>query len=218
MVSLLKGNVHEIGTAANDVAGRIDLSRQKLTKESEQLQTVSVKAIEAANKAADIYGKQSAALFKASNDALENARKVQDKDARSQKEAFLSSAKFIVESLHSLSVDLTRTMEGEISERVWKAYQKGDLSIFTRRLAEIGVDNVPVAKLQDKLTKDTEFRTYVQRFIRQFEELFDQAQSSDHGSLLTSVFLSSEMGKLYGILCKIMSKVPRNGTEFLKAA
>ena len=52
----------------------------------------------------------------------ETQTKLQDEriasaQVRSQRDAFMSSAKFIIESLHSLSVDLTRMMKGDISDK-----------------------------------------------------------------------------------------------------
>ena len=50
---------------------------------------------------------------------------------------------------------------------------------------------------------DHEFRTYINRFIRQFEEVYEQAQANDHGELLSSIFASSDIGALYDVLCDI---------------
>ena len=56
-------------------------------------------------------------------------------------------------------------------------------------------------KLREKFAGDSEFRTYVQRFLRQFEDMFEQASANDHGDLLSSTFASSDLGRLYVILC-----------------
>ena len=114
----------------------------------------------------------------------------------------MTSAKFVVESLHSLSVDVTRLMDGEISEKTWKAFQKGDISAFTRKLVE-GAGKWPLKKAQDKFARDNEFRNYVGRFIRQFEDMHAQAVGSDHSALLSSTIGSSEVAKLYDFLCDV---------------
>jgi hypothetical protein len=129
----------------------------------------------------------------------------------------MNSAKFIVESLHSLSVDLTRMKDGEISEKTWKAFQKGDVAAFTRRLAAL--DNKgSIDKAREKFAKDTEFRTYIQRYIRQFEEMYAQADENDHGALLCSTIASSEIGKLYEFLISISGKKSVLSAGALKAA
>ena len=127
------------------------------------------------------------------------------------------SAKFIVESLYSLSVDLTRMVEGDVSEKTWKAFKKGNVSVFTQRLVELR-DQVPLDKARDKFVEDSAFRTYVQRFIRQFEELYEEAAENDHGTLLSATFGSSEVGKLYAFLCSVAGKDSVLGKTALKAA
>jgi hypothetical protein len=141
-------------------------------------------------------------------DAAHHVDKIRKEEGRAQREAFLSSAKFIVESLHSLSMDLTRVLEGEVAERTWKAFQKGDVAAFTKRLASVG-EEVPVEKIREKFAADGEFRNYVQRFLRQFEEMFDQAVASDHSDLLSSTFISSDVGRLYQLLCTASGREPR---------
>lgn len=216
-VSVLTSRMDDVGQAANDVAGKVEGSRDKLSVEADRLLQVSSAALEAARDASITFGKQSESLFKASKDASAFAAKIRDSETRSQREAFLSSAKFIIESLHSLSVDVTRLMEGDVSEKTWKAFQKGDISAFTRKLVEMG-DEWPLEKARDKFARDTEFRTYVQRYIRQFEEMFDQAMESDHGALLSSTIGSSEVAKLYHMLCTVAGKESKLENGALRAA
>jgi len=216
-VSTLTGHVDDIGRAANDVTLRVDNSNKELEEKSSRLIRVSQDAIENAHKAASVFGKQSDSLFKASQDAMSFADDIKGKSIRNQREHFMSSSKFVIESLHSLSVDLTRMIDGEVSEKTWKAFQKGDVAAFTRKLVHIS-DNLLIDKARDKFANDSEFRTYVQRFLRQFEELYEQAQENDHGALLSATFSSSDMGKLYSLLCKIAGKESRIEKAAAKAA
>jgi hypothetical protein len=130
---------------------------------------------------------------------------MQKQSARNHGDAFMAGAKFIMESLHSLSVDMTRMLDGEISERTWKSFQKGDVAVFTRRLSTLSAD-MSLDKARDKFAKDTEFRTYVQRFVRQFEEMYEQAQSNDHAAILCATIGSSDLGKLYEFLCSVAGR------------
>jgi hypothetical protein len=184
---------------------------------SDKLLHVSDAAVKAADDASNAFSKQSNALFKAVQDATHHTEKIRKEEWRSQRNAFMGAAKFIVESLHSLSVDLTRLQEGEVPERTWKAFQKGDVSAFTRRLTELG-DDLPLDKIRDKFASDSEFRTYVQRFIRQYEELYEQAIANDHGDLLGSTFMSSDVGKLYMVLCSASGKDPKVSRDDKRAA
>ncbi len=205
-----------IASKANDIAKAVEYvsiatekSREQLNKESEKLINVSKTALTAANDAAGIFTKQSTSLFKAAQDAQENIDKIKNTHWKVQRDAFMNSAKFIVESLHSLSMDLTTTLEGGVPDKTWKLFQKGDVAAFTRRLAQLGTEKMPIDKLRKKYCEDSDFRGYVQRYVRQFEELFDQASNNDHGEILASTFMSSEVGKLYEILCSASGKEPR---------
>jgi cell division protein FtsB len=216
-IKQMKSQLDEIGASAKSVNAQVESNREKIAGESDRLLSVSSAALEAAREATTNFVKQSESLFKASQDASKFAANIQKNATRQQREAFMGSAKFIVESLHSLSVDLTRMLDGEISEKTWKAFQKGDVGAFTRRLAEIE-GKVPLEKARTKFTKDTEFRTYVQRFLRQFEEMYDQAVDNDHGGILTTSIGSSEVGKLYAFLCDVAGKKSIFEQRLLKVA
>lgn len=204
-VGQLAAKMLDVNKAADDVALKIEGSRDKLSEETEHLADVSIKASRVVEESAASYLRQSHSLFKATQDASAQAEKIRESDLRIQRESFMSSAKFVLESLHSLSVDLTRMMEGDIKEKIWKAYQKGDISAFTKRLLEVK-DKLPMAKIKDKYENDNEFRTYLNRFTRQFEEVYEQAYENDHGELLTATFASSDIGGLYVLLCDVAGK------------
>lgn len=204
-LAALKLKMDEVGNVAGDVSQKVERSREKLAGESERLLSVSTAALESARDAAVTFGKQSESLFKASQDASHFAEEVRKKSLRAEREGFMGAAKFIVESLHSLSFDLTRMLDGEISEKTWKAFQKGDVAAFTRRLSAME-GKLPLEKAREKFAKDSEFRNYVQRFLRQFEELYIQACENDHGALLSAAIASSEVGKLYEFLCSVAGK------------
>ena len=88
---------------------------------------------------------------------------------------------------------------------------------FTRRLVEMG-DRMPIDKIREKYTADSEFRNYVGRFVRQFEEVYDQAAANDHGDLLGATFFSSDVGKLYQMLCTTTGREPKRPRDARKAA
>lgn len=193
---------------ADKVVEKVDRARQNLGRESDRLEIVTKKAMDASEEAANKFTRHSSSIMKSAEDIASHADRIRDLQIRSSREAFLSSAKFIIESLHSLAVDVSRHMEDDIDERSWRAYQKGDVAVFTRRLVQIAGE-VPMERVRRKFTEDGEFRNYTQRYIRQFEELFEAAQSNDHGELLSSIFVSSDVGKLYRLLCDISGRVSK---------
>lgn len=174
----------------------------KLGEDSSRMVTVMNKTIQAADEAGNIFGKNSVQLYRVVQDIVDQAKKLKDTQLRSEREAFLSSSKFVIESLYSLAVDVSRHLEDDIDQRTLRAYQKGDVAAFTHHLIEIA-HKIPLEKSQQKFIDDVDFRTYVLRFIRQYEEVVDHAQSSDSGELLSSLFQTSDVGKLYKILCMI---------------
>lgn len=216
-VDTLKTSMNDIGTAANEVSVKIDKTQTRLDNECQRLLSVSTAALEGAREAGHTFTKQSESLFKASQDVAQHLETIERTQGKTNQEAFLGSAKFIVESLYSMSVDLSRVTEGKISEKTWKDFQNGNMSAFTTRLNVIG-DNLPLDRAQDKFETDSEFRTYILRFIRQFEELYEQALSNDHGLLLSSAIGSSDLAKLYECLCRIAGKHPKTANRTSKAA
>lgn len=216
-VQTLSTKMAEVGTMAQDVSVKVQDASKTLSHETQNLDHTSRKALKSAEEAGSIFSKQSDALFKASKDAVDFANKIRQSEWRTQRDGFFASAKFVVESLHSLSVDITRMLEGEVPEKTWKAFQKGDIAAFTQRLVMIRED-IPVEKVRKKYTEDSEFRNYVNRYLRQFEEVFEQAAQNDHSDLLASTFYSSDVGKLYEYLCNVCGREPKSEKYRKKAA
>ncbi len=195
----------DVKQVSKDVTDEVTSSRDKLSSETEHLADVSLKAARVVEEAATSYVHQSGSLNKATAEAASHIDKVREGDWRVQRDAFLNGTRFILESLHSLSVDLTRMVDGDIQEKIWKAYQKGDIAAFTRRLIE-NKEKLPHDKMTAKYADDNEFRTYINRFIRQFEDLYEQASSNDYGELISATFASSDVAALYDILCDVAGR------------
>lgn len=143
-------------------------------------------------------------IHAASEKAALMVKALREEDARMQRDNVIASSKFLIEGLHSLSVDLSRMVHGYISEKMWKLYQRGDIETFTRELFKSGQNDLKAA--QDKYKEDGTFRTCANRYMRQFDDLYAQATENDHGGLLSATFASSEVGRLYAVLCIISGK------------
>ncbi len=216
-ITQMTGKVTDVERAATTVGEKIEQVRGRLETEAVRFMNTAKQAVDAAEEASSSYARQSNVLFKAAQDAVAQIDKIKDVQGRAQRDAFLSSAKFVIESLHSLSVDFVRVLEGGVDDKTWKTFQKGDVAAFTRRLVQ-NMDQLPQDKVRAKFASDSEFRSYVQRFIRQFEDMFDQAISNDHGELLAATFLSSDMGRLYQTLCTITGRESKSGRNLATAA
>ena len=143
-------------------------------------------------------------LADTTREAGQRAETIKAQDQALQRDYFFNATKFIVESLHSLALDFTRMLDGELPEKTWKAYQRGDTSVFTKRLVSLR-DSLSHDRLRQKFADDVEFRTYVQRYLRQFEEIHEHAKKQDYGDLLSGVFTSSDIGRLYQMLKTIVA-------------
>jgi hypothetical protein len=199
-LSSLSTKVGSVQQMSKAVALDITAANKTLAEQSDSLLRVSSKVEQAASDVSERFLKQTDKLFDIVEQARTQTEDMKMQTSRVQRDQFMNSAKFIVESLHSLSVDLTRLIDGKVSERIWKSYQAGDVSAFTERLADLDMGVVD-EKLRYKYEEDHEFRNYVQKFIRQYEELNMQALDNDYGDLLASTFRSSDVGKLYTLLC-----------------
>ena len=199
--------MEKLARETESATGRIGEAERELAAETGRLGTVSGEALDKARNAAEVLARQAGALHKTAQDTVRQTELLRQGEGRARRDLFLTSAKFVVESLHSLSVDLTRQIDGSVSEKSWKSYQKGNTSVFTRELVE-NAARLPMDRLKEKYQNDTEFRTYVGRYIRSFEEVAEQAAESDHGDLLAATFQSSDSGRLYQILCKLAGKAP----------
>lgn len=187
------------------VFSQIENAGAKLEEETDILGRVAKITIQAVDEAVVGFNQHGDTLRKTVDDLATQIYNVREIKANNEKENFLNASKFIIESLYSLAVDVSRHLEGVLDVRVLRTYQKGDVSAYIRHLVE-AAPKIPIDKSQRKFVDDGEFRTYVLRFIRQYEELLVQAQANDYGDLLSSVFSTSDMGKLYKILCEIAGR------------
>jgi hypothetical protein len=212
---ILRAKAEDITKTATQSVLKIGEANSSLEKEAKFLRKISSDVVDQTEEATRNFDRQSDILRKAIQNAQKSIADIQGGVSQAQRDAFLASAKFVLESLFSLSVDLTRGLNGEVSEKMWKAFNKGDTSVFTRRLSETK-DAVSLKALNDKYLKDGEFRSYVQRYFLQFEEIYAQASDKDQGAILTTTFASSDVARLYKILCEATGH--KDVTTQLKAA
>ncbi len=202
----ITGQIDHIGKSSRDITKKIAEAGASLEEQTDKLTMRARSATSVSESAASELSRQSNNLAKAVRDAEGALGRIGDMRQEAQQEAFMDSAKFIVESLHSLSVDISRQVkDGEVDDKTWKAFKKGDIAAFTRRLVEIDFDS-NIDKLKEKFENDNSFRNYTMRFTRQFEEILEHAYKTSHADILCTAFLSSDIGKLYQSLCVIAGR------------
>ena len=118
---------------------------------------------------------------------------------------FAQQASFITEKLQSISVDMTRILEVEITDRDWRRYNKGERGIFVRKMLGFR-EKSRLASIAKKYQEDSKFREYVTSYLEEFKELMLLNTKRGEDSLLQTVFLSSDIGKVYMILSQALGR------------
>ncbi|MBV6632655.1 MAG: hypothetical protein KI792_06440 [Alphaproteobacteria bacterium] len=207
--------LQELGDRTDRVVKSLEGASSSVSRHSEKLMEAADSASTKSSDVSDTFRRHAEALAEAAEKAMEQAKLIKDTDSEAQRDAFLAAAKFVIESLHSISVDFVRMLDDEAPEALWKSFASGDTSVFTRRLVS-SKDKIAVGKIKMLFEENSEFRLYVQRYIRQFEEVFGRAISTDHGDLLSSTFMTSDIGKLYLALCQGIERQPLSDEDIEK--
>jgi len=135
----------------------------------------------------------------ASNEANALLEALQGRKAEAGIQDFVNQASFISESLQSIAVDMSRVMKTQINEDDWRRFNKGEQGIFVRKMLGFR-EKAKLVSIRDKYQVDGEFRDYVTRYFSEFEVLLDESKKRDQEGLLKSIFLSSDVGKVYMLL------------------
>lgn len=190
-----------------------ETARDQVTQSGSQLQMQTsdyVKALEAAAaKAHDIasaFESQTDALLQASEHAAAEASRVRAGLLDSRRDTFLRASKFIVEDLNSIGIDISRILDKTEAEKLWRGYAKGDKGAFIRNLIG-GGENKTQDVIKARYETDDTFRRFVTRYLEQFESLLNQAKESDPENLLSSTFVTSDIGKLYVLLSRTLGRM-----------
>ena len=104
-----------------------------------------------------------------------------------------------VESLNSLSVDIARAIDHETFIDLWDRYKRGERHVFTRRLYTLQGQQT-FDEIRQKYARDQEFRTAVERYVADFEQLLTQVSRNDRDNMLGQTYLTSDTGKVYTML------------------
>lgn len=162
---------------------------------------VGEKAAEAARKVDD----ETERLAGRAEMFLTRADQLEAKYSSNTQDDFVRTASLLVDSLSSGAFDLSKAMETDIPDTVWRKYLDGDRSIFARRSVKIG--SAKARKLIARRYKeDNEFRDNVTKYIRDFEQMMERVNTLPGANAVAITMISSELGKLYVMLAQAMKK------------
>jgi hypothetical protein len=174
----------------------------------EAMQEISGKVGEAGERAAEAaktVGDETERLAGRAEMFITRADQLEEKYAKNMQEDFVHTASLLIDSLSSGAFDLSKALETDIPDNVWRKYLEGDSSIFARRSVKIG--NTKARKMVAKrYEEDAEFRDHVTKYIRDFEQLMERVDSLHGANAVSITMISSELGKLYVMLAQAMKK------------
>ena len=177
-----------------------------LNQHQRPLTTALTEASEKASEVGQVFSSQAASLTSASSEAENQAAIIRQNAYDSRRDMFLRASKFVIEDLNSTTIDLNRLMDSEKSQKLWPKHSKGDRGIFVRGIISEDERQVRTV-ISSKYEDDDEFRRYVQRYLDHFEKLLSEANESDPANLLSSTFLSADVGKLYLLLARAVGRL-----------
>ena len=132
-------------------------------------------------------------------------RGARGQEMSSRRQAFLRASRLVIEGLNSLAIDLSRTMQHDLSERILREFVNGDRGVFVRRLLRSNLGESANA-VRQKFRDNSDFRRYVLDYLSQFERLRADALAADPENILSATILTSDVGKLYIVLSEMVGK------------
>jgi hypothetical protein len=151
------------------------------------------------------FREQANDLIAASDAAAQQARDLTAKSGEHKREVFLRSATVMIEDLNAAAFDIDQLLESDVPDDLLKRYQKGDRSVFARRLLRQR-DRFTRGEVEKLYERDPKFRDQAGRYMSQFESLLNQANNSDPDQVLSAAFLTADVGKLYLLLARSLGR------------
>ena len=171
-LSALTEQTATFGKAAKEARTNADDATETFRKNTGDLLNALESSVSKTLKAGKTFDNQAKQLAKASAEAAEQARVLNEEDLTMRRDLFLKTARFIIEDLNSLSIDLTRLLDADVPDADWKRYTNGDRSIFTRNLLK-GKQATLVGRITDKLKAEKK-----QKYHKKLQE--DQLEQIDY--------------------------------------
>lgn len=205
----------ESAAAALTAEGNITQVTNQMEHASESIFLASASAIEAAeetNRVIDFHAEKFQQLINAlqlsNKSILIDAEAIEQKSRDKSGSQFSSLASKVIEQLQSLSIDINRYFETDVSDKVWQSYVDGDKNTFVRRLKKL-TNKKHATAIREKYKTDPEFRKNALEYIQIFEELMSQSMSSESYSAFSVALISSETGKVYLALAQAMDRLSK---------
>jgi hypothetical protein len=138
-------------------------------------------------------------MRKASNEANALVKALEERTKEADVKDYIHQSSFITERLQSIAVDMSRVLETQITEDDWRRFNKGEKGVFVRKMLGFR-EKARLGAIREKYQEDVKFREYVNHYFTEFEIMLAEAKKRDQEGMLKSIFLSSDVGKVYILL------------------
>ncbi|MDR2269145.1 MAG: hypothetical protein LBD94_03095 [Rickettsiales bacterium] len=112
---------------------------------------------------------------------------------------FIRQAGGIMERLHDLSVDLTRSIGAEIPDAVMEKYNGGDRAIFSKWFAKM-IRSADKKRVKNIFKTDAVFRSQASQFVHGFARMLSGAERTDNKEMVAATLLKTDLGIMYQAL------------------
>lgn len=201
LVSSARETMQATATDAIDAAFKNEVMAQ-LTA----IEDASVRAVAAANGAADRLMRQLITIMDTSASVEQRVSEAEQAIAASDRDSLAKQVGLLTESLKSTAIDVTKILSSEVSDTAWDAYLKGDRGVFARRAVKL-IDNSEAKEILRIYQADDVFHASVNQFIHDFEAMLRLLIGARDGSAISVTLLSSDIGKLYVALAQAIDRL-----------
>jgi hypothetical protein len=112
---------------------------------------------------------------------------------------FIKQIDTIMEKLHDLSVDLTRSIGAEIPDSVMEKYNNGDRAIFSKWFAKM-ISAADKKRVRNMFKTDAVFRSQATQFVHSFAKMVAGAERTENKEMVVATLLKTDLGIMYQAL------------------
>jgi len=196
--------VAEFGSASE--AAFRDALQTRVAEHVSHVSTVAEQAVASADQATSRLMQQMLTITETSQSFAQQLD-LADQAAEARTQTSLARrVSLLIESLNSISIDVTKILSNDVTDTAWSSYLKGDRGIFTRRAVRL-IDAASARDIIRHYDEDTEFREHVNHYIHDFEAMLRTVLGSRESGPLSVALLSSDMGKIYVALAHAIERL-----------
>lgn len=201
----VENRTRALGAAARDAVGAIQTVAEAVEANTSGLAKTGARAIDLTRKAGAEFNRNAQTLVAAAREAEEKGKAMEAVTERISVQRFLTETSYAIEKLQAAAVDISRLFSPNVEEELWKRFYKGEQNVFLRHAART-VTRSQAGAVRKMFQQNKEFREYATRYMAQFEALMKAARANERGDVLSAVFTSSDMGRLYMVVARALNR------------